>query len=424
VREGKMDLEILNQPAAQSVGARVVEELESGRWDRFSCAVAFAKVSGVRHLWNPLRTFVATGGEAVLGIGTDLDGTSFEAVNFLAGAVAPNGHVIAVRHLSRGGPVSFHPKGYLFTNSAQGRVLAMIGSSNITEGGLFSNSELSVGIRIDRRQKKGALLADEIEDAIGAWLDTSSTHAVEVDPASLRELKSAGWLPSEATLRAAAKAARSGARSGRGRKTGSNPRGFAAEPAPVRRAPGALGNPLLLMPEAGRRAARPKPRRAPVVPVGSHDAFYIDITTGAKTELYLSKTAIAEDPAFFGHPFTGLSSPKKPGNPRQPELSPRPLVDLRVISPAETVLLEGQDHELHIWEYVKGRANQDVRMTIPQDMRRALPRGCILEMRRQPVRKGIAYQLDFLAPSSSRWKAARAIATSPVPNSKRRYGWA
>jgi hypothetical protein len=79
---------------------------------------------------------------------------------------------------------------------------------------------------------------------------------------------------------------------------------------------------------------------------------------------------------------------------------------------------------IKIWQYALGKnANQDVRVIIPQELRRSIPSGCILEMRREPVPQGRDYVLVFLTPGSPQWQAARERAATPLPNSRRRYGW-
>ncbi|HET7589785.1 MAG TPA: hypothetical protein VFK14_06325 [Solirubrobacterales bacterium] len=157
-----------------------------------------------------------------------------------------------------------------------------------------------------------------------------------------------------------------------------------------------------------------------------HDALYMDIATRTvTTEIYLAKRALKEDPAFFRHPFTGWTEPKKKSSPSQPQLDPKPIVEIRLLgasgAPDPDHVYSG--HELKMWEYVKGRANGDVRVTIPQPMRRSLPEGCILEMRRRPIPAGLDYRLDFLTPGSSAWAVARAKAVLPLPNSLRKMGW-
>lgn len=411
----------MTQPSGRSVGDRLIEELASGRWDRFECAAAFAKLSGVRYIDGSLRSFEGGGGEAIVGVGVDSEGTSFEAVNHLASAVSQNGRLVVSKHLGGRGTTSFHPKAYLFSNSQSPRALAIIGSNNLTEGGLFTNHEMSVAVSLDSSERKDKRLVDQLRRQLEIWHDPKSGLAVTVDARTMRELKDAGWLPLEVEIKAALRRAR--ATTGR-RKQVRKPRGFGKQPA----APGPahsqdLGDPLVLLPQRRRRKPPRTPKR---IDAARHDVLCIDITVGDKTEIFLSKNAVRDDPAFFGHPFKGSNRPKKPGkNPPQPELSPRPNVDLRLLGGRDQELMVEPDHRLRVWEYVEGRANGDVRLTIPQRMRRKLPKkGCILEMRRRPVRRGVTYELNFLTPGSPKWTAARAIATNHLPNSSRRYGWA
>lgn len=151
----------------------------------------------------------------------------------------------------------------------------------------------------------------------------------------------------------------------------------------------------------------------------------IDILTGTQlTELFLAKTVLREDPAFFGHPFHGWTSPRRATSEAQPERDPRPIVDILLIDADGKTVSEYIEHEIRMWEYVYGRsANMDVRLGLPAELLRNLPTGCILEMRRSPVRAGLDYCLEFLTPGSTKWTAARAVATQALPNSQRRYGW-
>ena len=108
----------------------------------------------------------------------------------------------------------------------------------------------------------------------------------------------------------------------------------------------------------------------------------------------------------------------------QPERQPRPVVDMLLIGANGEQLSEYIEHEVKLWEYVKGgSANMDVRMIIPQELLRSFPTGCILVMRRSPVRAGLDYCLEFLTPGTAKWTAARAAAAEPPPGRKRSYGW-
>jgi HKD family nuclease len=422
--------ELFAQPYGSTVGDRLISELESGEWDEFRCAVAFAKLSGVAYLDGPLRAFASRGGRASISVGVDHDGTSFEAVSQLLGAVRPGGAVFVAKHLGSPG-ATFHPKLFLFSRSdRRGRVTQaqlISGSTNLTKGGLFTNYEFASAWTPDVTDRRDSAALKAVRDVLNAWADPSGGLCIALDIRRLRDLHARGWLPTEAAIAASRPP---GAARGPGRSS-SPPGGLARQPRlPKPKHPKILGAPALVLPSAAAITPGPvRPRRN--VPAtraaqpGIHKAIVIDITTGKKlTEVFLSKTARVEDPTFFGHPFTGTTTPRRATKFPQPERDPRPVVDLRLIDATGTVISEYEGHELKIWEYVNGpSANDDLRMIIPQELLRSLPKGCILEMRRTPIPFGLDYRLDFLTPGSTQWQTARSRATKALPRSPRSYGW-
>ncbi|HYQ78909.1 MAG TPA: phospholipase D family protein [Solirubrobacterales bacterium] len=422
-----MKVEVLVQPHGATVGDRLIAELGSGRWQRFRCAVAFAKLSGVRYIDLPLRSFVKAGGIAELAIGIDNGGTSFEAASHLAGSVRPSGRVVISHEL---GPprISFHPKIYALTSAdPTERALVILGSSNLTQGGLFTNHELSTAFELDRSDPSDRKLLADFASQLDAWHNLSSGLAVAVTRSRLLALYDEGRLPSEARIAASRGAVSPTSVPGGGTS------GLIAGRRPAKKPvhPSKLGAALApLPPRLPARVTLPPPPPAPPPKAGGalHDAFYIDAGAGsAKTEIYLSKTALMADPAFFGHPFTGSTTPKAGGSRTpQPELDPRPIVDVRLLDATGAPVPEHThlDYPLRVWEYAIGKnAKHEVRINIPAPLLHRLPEGCILEMRRHPIRAGIDYRLDFLEPGSAQWEKARARATTPLPNSPRKFGW-
>jgi HKD family nuclease len=418
--------ELFAQPYGSTVGDRLISELESGEWDEFRCAVAFAKLSGVAYLDGPLRAFASRGGRASISVGVDHDGTSFEAVSQLLGAVRPGGTVFVAKHLGSPG-ATFHPKLFLFSRSdRRGRVTQaqlISGSTNLTKGGLFTNYEFASAWTPDVTDRRDSAALEAVRDVLNAWADPSGGLCIALDIRRLRDLHARGWLPTEAAIAASRPP---GAGRGPGRSS-SPPGGLARQPRlPKPKHPKILGAPAFVLPSAAAitpgpvRPRRNVPRSRAVQP-GTHDVIVIDITTGKKkTEIYLSKTARIEDPTFFGHPFRGKTKPTR-GYP-QPER--KPVVDLRLIDARGTVISEYERHEIKLWEYANGpSANDDLRIIIPQDLLRSLPKGCILEMRRTPIPPGVDYLLDFLTPGSAQWQRARSHATKALRNSPRAYGW-
>lgn len=135
----------------------LVEELRDGGWRAFHGAVAFAKESGNdAALLDALTAFASDGGTISLTVGADVfgattRGSEYEAVETLLQKFEP--YPMAKVYLYHERRRTFHPKLYLFSNEAESRALAIVGSSNWTEGGLAENIEANVLIRFDLSQK-------------------------------------------------------------------------------------------------------------------------------------------------------------------------------------------------------------------------------------------------------------------------------
>jgi HKD family nuclease len=145
----------------------LVEELRNSEWDTFRGAVAFAKQSGndVR-LLEALAEFAKGGGTISLTVGADVFGPSsrgseYDAVETLLETFNP--YPAAKLYLYHEGRRTFHPKLYLFSNETAGRAMAIVGSSNWTEGGLAENVEASVLVRFDLTQEEHRTTFDEVK---------------------------------------------------------------------------------------------------------------------------------------------------------------------------------------------------------------------------------------------------------------------
>jgi len=117
---------------------------EHGQFDRFIATVAFIKLSGVSRISSALETFRRSGGEVVIAAGIDHGGTSKQGLRSLR-AVADRifvYHDIAPQHRT------FHPKTYIFEQNRK-RAVVILGSGNMTAGGLFTNYEAHVRIELD-----------------------------------------------------------------------------------------------------------------------------------------------------------------------------------------------------------------------------------------------------------------------------------
>lgn len=134
-------MHLLSQPFNGQLGENLKEHLQSRKFDRLNISVAFAKNSGVLRLKKELEEFRKAGGEIRLFVGVDMNVTSYEAlINLLP--LASNLYVIH----DEGGQ-TFHSKVFSFSGPREG--LLIIGSHNLTGGGLWTNFESSIHTELD-----------------------------------------------------------------------------------------------------------------------------------------------------------------------------------------------------------------------------------------------------------------------------------
>lgn len=136
-------VDVLGQFAGGSpIAAALERELADPKHERLRYLVAFARWPGLNLIDNALRAFAARPGVSIEGIvGIDLGGTTVEALTYLS--ELPRSVLRIVRSGRR--DVVFHPKLFLF-DGPDGWT-AIVGSSNLTSGGLFTNAELCLRLR-------------------------------------------------------------------------------------------------------------------------------------------------------------------------------------------------------------------------------------------------------------------------------------
>lgn len=152
-------MELLNQPFTGQLGNRLIELLDSPDYQTLSIAVAFAKNSGVLRIKDALERFRKRGGKVNVYVGVDLGGTSYEALT----ALLLHTDSLNVVHSEKG--QTFHAKIYQFIGRDKG--LVVVGSHNLTGGGLWTNFESSVLIPVGRSSANEVELQNGLDDYIG-----------------------------------------------------------------------------------------------------------------------------------------------------------------------------------------------------------------------------------------------------------------
>jgi len=183
-------VDIINQPwdgPRERVGDVLQRELAAhGRYNSLTIVVAFVKQAGVTALRNEIQRFLAHGNGVEAFVGIDALGTSREALQLLL-------DMGATVHVFHNPGSTFHPKLYLLESGKH--AFAIVGSSNLTTGGLYTNYELGVQLSLN--------LADQADLAVYARLqaviDTlrAAPNTKDVTPELLQELTARGMLGSE-----------------------------------------------------------------------------------------------------------------------------------------------------------------------------------------------------------------------------------
>lgn len=147
---------MMNQPFTGQLGDRLIELLDSGDFQTVNIAVAFAKNSGVLRIKDALERFRARGGAVNAYVGVDLGGTSYEALTTLL----LHTDSLSVVHSEKG--QTFHVKIYQFIGVERG--ILVVGSHNLTGGGLWTNFESSLLIDIDGSSANEKQISEGIAD--------------------------------------------------------------------------------------------------------------------------------------------------------------------------------------------------------------------------------------------------------------------
>jgi len=179
-------MELMNQPFTGQLGNRLIELLDSTEYHTLFIAVAFAKNSGVLRIKESLEKFRARGGRVNVYVGVDLGGTSYEALTALLLCTDS----LNVVHSEKG--QTFHTKIYQFLGKDKG--LVVVGSHNLTGGGLWTNFESSVLIPVGGLSANDALLLRGLDDYIKKLASLQASFMPIVAQADIEKLLQKGYI--------------------------------------------------------------------------------------------------------------------------------------------------------------------------------------------------------------------------------------
>lgn len=214
-------VEFVGQPFEQAdqLGRRLLDALGADDLNSLWLATAWAKQSGLSRIRGALTAFTDRGGAAEAIVGIDEGGASREGLTLCLETF----NRVYVFHDP--GNRTFHPKFYAVEGAR--RAMVMVGSGNLTRGGLFTNYETALVADVQRDSDEWRL-----RDSVRAYFDRllHAGDAIRVlDEDLIALLEAEGWVTSEARQNAR-RSAESRERAERQRIFGTPVRGLAGAP--------------------------------------------------------------------------------------------------------------------------------------------------------------------------------------------------
>jgi len=392
---------VLAQPTGKvRLGEYLKQQLEEGGWEEFRCAVAFVKRSGVQHISEGLRDFSRTG-KITIAVGVDCRGTSFEGLRDLLECLEGRGDIFVFHNE---GNYVFHPKVYVF--KCKDKALVVVGSGNLTQGGLFTNYEAALSVSLNLNHESSRELLAHVDRMLDEWTREGTPTCVKLTKKSLEELRSADYVLPEAELGAIeVEGGQPPDIIGIRRRKG-KPAIFGRVAVPrapyVRRAPT----------KGPKRIERPASRgeECPsgfVMTLHRTDVGHGQLTPGTSRrspEIFIPLAARDFAPRFWGWRDEFHEDPEKPGK------WDRPGVRMRVGS------------EVIVVNMMTWPDKHDFRLR-SEKLRSAGNVGDIFRMERTTGEGGVQYQVQVISRNALEFRKYRRYCRNPVPNSRKRWGY-
>lgn len=185
-------MQFINQPNNGTLGSLLLSNLNDD-FNTFKFIVAYAKLSGVRHLVEPINRFKINGGQVIGIVGIDQHNTSLEAIQTLYNTCDE----LYIYH-SENITQTFHPKVYFF--ESLNRIWFSCGSSNMTSGGLFTNYETNLCDQIELIENINCEIHSNIEQLFSTYTNTSNNCCLRVTDELITSLLNNGYIYTEESI--------------------------------------------------------------------------------------------------------------------------------------------------------------------------------------------------------------------------------
>lgn len=413
------------KPLDQPMGTRrLLDDLSSAfsnkAFDKLTILVAYAKIGPLLRLEKQFQQWKASGKKLSVTVGIDQQGTSLEAIDFLA--LHCDEFFIAHQDRNAGLTPTFHPKVYLFQGEKEG--FCVIGSNNLTVGGTETNFEVATILEL-QFPADGETLSE-----IESWIEQTKSASLPVTDILIQELVNRGLVVSEADQRKAKRISRSVGKAGKFvdalfppihlKPASAVPKGT-AEKAGNSSAKQLAKGVIKSRPRQGAKGVQPISATKPGMLLG--DTLLMQVTPHKNGEVLLSLNAIKQNPTFFAWPFSGLTSPKKGRNKAYPQRTPDPKVNLRAFDSKGDLIFVESAYEMNTVEY---ELKSEIRVTFSPHILAVMPDRSILVIR-EALDLVTDYDITIYAPGSPEYSAFLKSCNQTMPSggkpNPRKFGW-
>ncbi len=183
------------EKSANSVGNQLIKFFADKDFHTFTGISAFASQAGIRGLSKHIKTAKKHLNIITIVTGVDQKGTSKEALEELL-ALDINAFVFYQPSIT-----IFHPKIYLFEGNDKCELI--IGSSNLTSQGLFSNVEASLYVSIDNSSVSDRKIVEQLKEYFKGIFEHSDPNLKKLNKKLIADLVKAKVVPTEEERKAA-----------------------------------------------------------------------------------------------------------------------------------------------------------------------------------------------------------------------------
>ncbi|MFD1257875.1 phospholipase D-like domain-containing protein [Mucilaginibacter terrae] len=186
----------LDPESEHTAGNVIINSLNDIAYTSFNAFVAFVSTGGLKNILDQLNAFIEREGKIRLYVGVDLNATSKEVLEQLL-ALGIETYVIYSPN-----NIIYHPKIYTFEGGEVSR--AIVGSTNLTESGLFQNIEAAVCVDFQKEDEMGAEFISDIYDHFNSIINVKHPSCCRLDQEVLDILIESKVVMPEAAVRAKA----------------------------------------------------------------------------------------------------------------------------------------------------------------------------------------------------------------------------